>query len=553
MADNYGEFIFPGVTDVLSAQYTLSHGISPGVCTITSAKQPQPKKSGELQLKYAGKSLKFPDCLVDKVEMIAGDDGVKWQTTILDRRWLWRQFNFINGFFNVRRDEDTIQPGTEMILQDLARGCLKSMNEVGFDLSALAGVKMLPEVLWDLANPAEELAKLCEAAKVLICPTLAGKVKLWKLGQGATLPVYPILEGGAAADPPDPPEKLTAYAGRTRYQHDFELEPVGLEPSGEIVPLDKLSYTPQIGGAKTWKGYADIRHFNGLGDKTAREFAKRSVYRWYRIKAPFTLPEFGKVDSLDRILPLESKQIEHTLEVVPGSQLKQRVPRAPWIWGKFHPGHESRKPAEDNPAVALQRRPKGFYNGGFSVDTERGIVMFSDPIFLYDQGKILPAEIKLRIACSLRDKAHRHWKRHSLDKPLSGGKAKFVRVIRRDDLSREIHLNNVNGALKDNEREVNERLREYLDATAKEYEPKISGSATYAGFLPLQLDGAIQQISWILSAEGYAYTRASRNREESFVAPSFSERRIFEQLAAQHPEWAQSPRARANNDAAKRG
>jgi hypothetical protein len=53
---------------------------------------------------------------------------------------------------------------------------------------------------------------------------------------------------------------------------------------------------------------------------------------------------------------------------------------------------------------------------------------------------------------------------------------------------------------------------------------------SYAGFRPINLDGAIQQVTWALDESGFARTRASRNREELLYVPSYKERRAMEKV-----------------------
>ena len=52
----------------------------------------------------------------------------------------------------------------------------------------------------------------------------------------------------------------------------------------------------------------------------------------------------------------------------------------------------------------------------------------------------------------------------------------------------------------------------------------------YAGILPIELDGAIQQISWHIGPPA-ATTRASRGGEHALTLPSYDERRQNEDLA----------------------
>jgi len=59
----------------------------------------------------------------------------------------------------------------------------------------------------------------------------------------------------------------------------FRLEAVGEEKTGEIKPINSLSYMPAGGWTnESWLGFANVT------DDDARAKARRTVYRWYRIK-----------------------------------------------------------------------------------------------------------------------------------------------------------------------------------------------------------------------------------------------------------------------------
>jgi hypothetical protein len=106
-------------------------------------------------------------------------------------------------------------------------------------------------------------------------------------------------------------------------------------------------------------------------------------------------------------------------------------------------------------------------------------------------------------------------------------------VVKREDIVREIYRDYVPpGAVKDNEGECLQAAEFYMKGLFAEYEVADAQSITYPGFLPIPLDGAVQQVSWIVGSDGFAYTRASRNREELNVGPGFKERRLYDRIAA---------------------
>lgn len=88
------------------------------------------------------------------------------------------------------------------------------------------------------------------------------------------------------------------------------------------------------------------------------------------------------------------------------------------------------------------------------------------------------------------------------------------------------------GPLIGNSEEYLKAANGYLDAREKDYQAGEIGSATVGGFQPYNPDGALQQVSWEVTGEGFAYTRVSRNKEEVFAGVSYTERRLYEKTKA---------------------
>ena len=71
----------------------------------------------------------------------------------------------------------------------------------------------------------------------------------------------------------------------------------------------------------------------------------------------------------------------------------------------------------------------------------------------------------------------------------------------------------------------------YLDAAEREYNQEYPQSVTYAGLQQLELDGAIQQVTYQCGPRGFT-TAASRNTEDLDRTPSYKEKRQMESQAA---------------------
>lgn len=550
MADLFGNVKWPGVTGLCSFSYTRSLGISPGPIVIVVPPQDPGgfEQNGDLTISFGKYSRKLEDCLLDKVRPSINDAGfVDWRLELLDRRWRWKKTGKISGRYNVRRTPTTIIPATKKKIRDLAKLCCEAMQEDDAKLDAL-DENVFPEVDWDYANPAAALEDLCNSCG---CRVGLGKndvLTIFRVGKGRQLPEEP-MEGEATFDPPDLPGKLVIVGARHKIQFDGLLEPVGLDLDGEVKLLKDLSYTPVSFGVKTWE-YSDVEHFNGVKNLKAKKLAQQSVFRWYRLKPPIKFPKIAKpIQTLDEILPLNDHQVY--VQTVAGRE--EHLP--PQVYGSWWDGNESHKPELDPPGIKrnLDGSAEGMYYEGFQLDTRTGIVKFSQPVYshapigpMLPDGstviggiKVIPATLYLKCSSGLRDKQTRGWYRAEYTRAFQvggrpvrrRGKEESVEYVRRDDLEYAAWIDwAAGGAEKDNIANFNQIGEEYFKAAEKQYMQVDSGSASYKGWIDIENDGAIQQVSYLLSDSGFAITRVSRNREEPHIAPSYKERRMVEKI-----------------------
>lgn len=534
-----GLAFFNGVQSLLGFSFTFGQGITPSVANLTIPPQPgRLLQNGELLLTYGPTRIRFPRCRVDVAEATVDPEGREvWALRILDRRWIWREAGKISGFYNVRRGapRDGILGGTVKRPQELAKLCLEAMGEKGFDVSALPD-DSFPEISWDYENPAEALANLAGLLGCRVVLGLDDRTRIVEVGKGETLKLTPTaLEGALSEDPGDPPGKIVIVGGRTEFQGDFALEPVGLERDGKVVPIGSLSYAPKVAGRKTWE-YTDVDHFQDVSNLRDRGLAQQSVFRWYRIKTPFRLPGLKqKFRDLDRILPLLTRQAE-IFETADG----RKEPRPPWIYGRFWDGGETVKPAETKLERDLENKPRGLYTKGFSLDANLGVVKFSEPVYLCKLDPTLtsgqrvnPAQIVLRVAVNLRDDETRAWIRAEYERKPPGKKAdkKSAAYIVADEITAQFWTQwSAPAGVKDNTKQTKKEAADRLEVEVARYDTRTAGAFTYGGFVKISPDGAIAQITWTIDSRGFATTRVSRNREELISTPSFAERRMFERI-----------------------
>jgi hypothetical protein len=174
------------------------------------------------------------------------------------------------------------------------------------------------------------------------------------------------------------------------------------------------------------------------------------------------------------------------------------------------------------------------YWRGFSLDPERGLVMFSDPVFQYlaDQQTIAEATIYLRTAINVRDPVTWAWDRYVRTLDFGTNYGTGAKVYLHDEsflavLAQTDDWGNV--FLTTNQDALNVETDIYLGQARLEFQTPLPQDLAYAGLWPISPDGAIQQVGWSVGPEG-ATTRASRNSEFSTAVPLYQTRRFFEQL-----------------------
>jgi hypothetical protein len=507
---------FPGVSLVRSWSFTLSRGVTPSVALVEIAPQYDlPAEIGALVIEFDGVTLEFPDCALDSATVRRDRSGMIVSLAILDRRWAWR-FGQITGRYNLRDEAGRLDSDTEQSPRELAALLFAAMGEAAGDASFLPD-DARPMVDWVYANPADALQNLAEDLGCAVVLGLDGAITLQPLGEGVDLP-----ETGTertrnfGIDPPTRPDSLLLVCGPTRYETMFRLEAVGQEPTGEIVPIDDLSYAPAAGWAnEAWLGFANI------ADANSRAKARQMVYRWYRIKctAPsnadgqFAIAGYeGEIAELRQLLPLEPQRVS-TYSDVDGTLR----PEPPEISGVYWDR------ALDGRNVPTQRR----YRGSFTVDVERGIVKFAEPVMQVNPSAaagFLEAELYLTIGHTVQDLERHVADRYTTERALAGESAGTgPAVIRRDDLTRTVitnydSRNNPTDAT-ENTADLDNEIAVQLDAAESDFETRVTDFVEYAGIVPISPDGAIAQVQWSATEAG-AITRASRNSEFSLATPA---------------------------------
>ena len=559
MADLQGLAHFPGINQVFSARYTLSHGVQPGVAEIEIVPQLNfVGAAGPLTFTYGSRRIVFPDCKVDQFSFQRNRSGLIWSLSIFDRRWRWA-WGTIHGRYNVRQGDARLRKGTEKNPRELAKLCFEAMGERVRDSDVAALPKEpRPEVEWDYQRPAPALQALVDSLGCRVVLGLDNRVRIVRVNQGRALPnLSSVSSDSGTIDPPEIPDEIGIATGRNLYERAFELEAVGKDTDGTIKLIDDLSYKPAGGWGNSTPGYfnevADADDPADESDNSPRKLAKATVFRWYRIKTGFELPGFEdderrrrkiNVDDLWRVLPIETEMLAtETVNDADGNQVKRR--REAEVYGVYWDMRaDMLNTSEDDLEARTEAEvlEKLRYRDSFSIDRQLGIVKFGKPVHQMEtltlsplKLKFAPARLAVVTACGVRDQRTFQWKRTIRRRRL----ARFgtpAKVVKRDEIQPHYWVQNYGDAfsissMSDNLAEVNQEADYYLDAMQRSLIPETPQSREYIGLVSIAPDGAIMQVTWEVGPGG-AKTRASRNYESEQALLTYKEKQFLEKLGA---------------------
>ena len=525
----------------ISGSLTLTHGISPNICTLNIVPLnfiPAPR--GPLKIGYGGQQVVMPDCRLLDAGYQVRADGFQVQTLrIADRRWKW-QFGWIRGTYNVREGDNRVRLTRKKEPRKLAELCLKAMNETKYDISALPNDE-LPYVEWD-GYAAPCLAQLCLqlGCRIFLNP-LNNLPTIVQAGKGQPLPTrLDMISDSLDLDPPELPDKFVFLAGQTLFQDDLPLEPVLETPNGELKPMDEVHYGSLQIQQRGWK-HEPLPDLPSIPDKH-KKLAQRCAWKYYRIKTPHKIPWGTTIKSIPQIAPLETTLVEPKKRE---GKWEERPPAI--VIGSFYAGDHSGRTAAKR--IRCKAGEVAQYEQPFSIDGDRGLVIFNDPVYERknedgtplgefispDQGFPFPAKLYLRTAFGVRHPETWAWDRTWVIKKPSGsylGTADYI-IDRRDVALRRYKKYTAQGVQdRSNLTEVKAAGKYYIDQALREFQLMTPGTRTYAGLVLVPLDGAIHQVTWQVDGAGYTTTSISRNREEITPTLTWKEKVQRDQIKA---------------------
>lgn len=572
---------YPGLGGILSAQAVDSQGIAPARATITCAASAVGTVApvGDFSFSDGVTTITWPECRVANVAA-AGGSGQGPTLTILleDARWKWSGGQ-ISGRFNVPAEytntvplvtfagqaqfgnqdftqvpippeEQPIRPETAKSAQQLCILCLKAMGVVNYDVSPI-DAKSYPSVEWDSEVPARALQSLVERYGCrVVYRKDQNKVYICKEGIGQPLPDGPFLYDAPSLTPKPVPSRIVVRSAPIRYQRRFVCEWVMPEFDGSWRPANDVSYAPYPNGVPDWtltgpngglfapqltKLPGNRNHFD------ANAIAGAWMYRAYRITNK-------TVDGNDVKFPNHAgamterfdyvKQVfllPHQVQVTT-DDLKRHSPAPAQAFGRHTRWHAC---GLLNPATVDDIEATGDTTEivmPFTIDPEHGVIIFAQPVYLFDDGKNLPASVRLLTSCHFAPKTNWQWRRKDFSIVVPGGLSNLTTYAIKNELlytmtmgydSDQFHET----GFKDNLADQQKRAEKYLQGELTRLTPDAADTRTYCGVLAAFPDGAIQQVTTEFAAGDRTKpaTTVSVNTEHSTYLPNYQGRRIREE------------------------
>jgi hypothetical protein len=549
----FGTIRFGNVVGVQQFSMTRSRGIQPSTIQFVVPVIPQVPvgRSAPLQMSDTKNAFQIPDCLLTSVDADYSN-GEQYSVTLLDYRWRW-SYGQVSGQYNTVRGGQIVEK-TKKPPKDLAEICLKELGVKQYDVSGLPN-DVFPEITWELENPAVALENLCSALGCVICPQLDGSVRIYANNVGAQLPRQEGSEFNETLKIIQAPDKITIAAEATRWEVSLEIfEPFGVERSmpnptsiskEEMLPIDQLSYMPTGGwGNEDPLSFANVdskRYPNATIKEQIKErervrgLAQESVWKLWGFKFPIKLPFLPfPITHVNQLIFHTDLIGETTIDFRTANQGKQYETRRrqPFVYGQYYDRTDTGKNNVATFTHEWWKNRRVIYPGGFSLDAERGIISFSDPVYLYDSkpnasSRFVRPKLYLRVVVSAKDPDTGVYWREGLEVDTGYRNKTQPKWVKRSDLRRELVVNPEDTAKVtwDNKTELKKELELYGKLELAKLQSLKSTEATYQGFQTIELDGAIHQVTYSIDSSGMTTTQASLGFEHSYFVPSQEERK----------------------------
>src|SRR6185437_2407523 len=544
---NFGAWEYPGIQVYDSVRFTDVSGISPSVCVVRVFPQyGWPDRIGDMVFTYNAHQIVIPGCTIDNASFQRNSGGKIVSVRILDSRWRWA-YGQITLRANVRLPNNFVDPLHEKTPQEIATLCFIAMGETSFDVSALPS-DARPDIDWESENPAQCLAQMCDDLGCRIVPRRSDATwVICQTGVGNPLPDnLPYQDGGDGIDPKEIPDFLQIVTAPVNYQVALPMEPIGRDLDQSWLPAQELSYCPNPDNTydvaygcglepSTMCNLSNTRVLQADGTAvSAREIARTYLYRSWRIKTPFSngqrlilgFPTMY-INGYDGYVCRKQIILTDKLAQCYTDERGEIHPRPAYMFGEF----ESRVSPQINyppgtridyqsPNVDKYPEERSSFNlNADPLDTDRSIVTTSRQMTFITKNIAQPDGTtrtrydfaKLFYVCAIQIRDPDTWQpiryfrfRQISDSP-NPDPTNVATIVKNDIQPWFINLYNPDGTWSSNTNnsdDVNNQCDYYLDQIQQTFMTISTQTRTYIGLFPIDMDGAIQQVTYEIGKRG---------------------------------------------------
>lgn len=502
---------FGGIEDIIGAEFTLSRGVSPSVCTLFIRPQSSLNLSrGPLRMTFGSQEVIFSDMTPDVAHIRR--EPAKWALQLYDRRVYWKQ-GFIAGEYNFRQADGSLR--NEASAKTLANLLLKALGETNHDVSRMSEV-VYPYANFNGTNPAYALANLLDYCSCAVCPGPSNNLVIYPLGQGSDLPENDDEIAPAISYKLPVPQEIRVVCGPDLFQSKLALEAASIGTDGKITTVNNADYKPTAGwGTDSYMFFPNV-------SSSLRHYAFNSIYRLFRPtgQAQGGLQPPGCNESVIKATQYDLNQFT-CAAITDDTRLNAegKIPGAPYIDGTFWP-------QSDHAANTANNAP---YVGKFQI--ANGMVLTDYPVIKWSSANaVQEPTLYLTTSYTVFNATFTNKARYS--KSLNVGGSGY-QVLRRPELFRVFKTDYVFTSpvgTTNNQATVDAQCDEYLRLHSLKYADPWIIDREYHGILPILPDGKIAQVRWRIGYDGPT-TRASKNFEFDVYNVGAEERRRRETVA----------------------
>jgi hypothetical protein len=398
---------------------------------------------------------------------------------------------------------------------------LNWMGEASINVAAVDAT-LYPEVNEISAHPLSILNQLLDEFGYEITLGFGSDaVTVCQKNVGAYLPTAGVRMTSTSFDPPTPPYAIRTMFGPSRLQARLKMVAIALDTDGEWKSLDDLSYKPQAG----WEVIAP-GGFVEVGEEHSEEamkLARKTVYRYYRI---------DKFADNTLMVPQDAGTVNHITQVLP--LIKGLFPEKTSDGSSVRPDEvlygEVAKVIHDPAPAGTGNTEKGDrLDLEFVLSHEQGVMFFEEHVYKIVDGEIYPAELWLECVMQVRGNEHWQYAVYSKDTVLNPTGIGY-HTVSLPEISNQSRIDydadhGITG-------QVNkEDMLDDLAATAaaihsSTYTAESSQSSWYSyPQFQLRVDGAINQVTHVISDTQGHYSVASRNMSHDVYVKDASDKR----------------------------